>query len=386
MGEAFHRKTVIRMIYLDNAATTRVCPEAAEAALRCMTEEFGNPSSTHAPGRTARGRLREARAAIASSLGAAPEELFFTAGGTEGDNWAIRSGAKLMRHRGRHIISSAVEHDAVRKSLDELEKQGFEITRLSPAPDGSIAAEDVLAALREDTVLVSLMLVNNETGAVTDIASVARGLKAAGSQALLHTDAVQGYMKLPFSVKTLGADMITLSGHKIHAPKGIGALYVRRGLQLPPLLLGGGQENGRRSGTENLPGICAFAAAVKAAQADAHAHDRMAALRQRAVDTLRESISDLVVTGGGAPHILNVAFPGYRSEVLLNALDAKGVCVSMGSACKRGARSHVLEAMKLPPKVVAGSIRVSLCRFTTEADIDGFCAALSETLSALIRT
>lgn len=386
MGGAFHKKTVIHMIYLDNAATTRVCPEAAEAALCCMTEDFGNPSSTHAPGRAARGRLKEARAAIAASLGSSAEEIFFTAGGTEGDNWAIRSGAQLMRHKGRHIISSSLEHDAVRKSLDALENQGFEVTRLSPAPDGSIHAEDVLAALREDTVLVSLMLVNNETGAVTDIAAVAKALKAAGSQALLHTDAVQGYMKLPFSVKTLGADMITLSGHKIHAPKGIGALYVRRGLQLPPLLLGGGQENGRRSGTENLPGICAFAAAVKAAQADTDAHDRMAALRQRAVDTLRDSFPDLVVNGGGAPHILNVAFPGYRSEVLLNALDAKGVCVSMGSACKKGARSHVLEAMKLPPKVVAGSIRVSLCRLTTEADIDGFCAALSETLAALIRT
>ncbi len=386
MGKDIPKKSVIYMIYLDNAATTRVCPEAAEAALRCMTEGFGNPSSTHKPGRDARDALKAARGDIARAIGASPEELFFTAGGTEGDNWAIRSGAKLMRHRGRHIISSAVEHDAVRKSLDELEKEGFEITRLSPAPDGSVRTEDVLAALREDTILVSLMLVNNETGSVTDIAAIAKGLKASGSQALLHTDAVQAFLKVPFTAGSLGADMITLSGHKIHAPKGIGALYVRKALRLPPLLLGGGQEGGRRSGTENLPGICAFAAAVNAARQDTGAAERMKALRCRAVDGLRDAFPDLVLNGGGAPHILNAAFPGYRSEVLLNALDAKGVCVSMGSACKKGARSHVLEAMKLPQKVVAGSIRVSLCRFTTEEDIDGFVAAMAETLGALIRT
>ena len=374
------------MIYLDNAATTKVCPEAAAAALRCMTEDFGNPSSTHAPGRIARTALKEARAVIASSLGAAPGEIFFTAGGTEGDNWAVRSGAMLMRRKGRHIVSSAAEHDAVRRSVDELERGGFEVTRLSPAADGAIRAEDVLAALREDTILVSLMLVNNETGAVTDIASVAAALRGTGSDALLHTDAVQGYMKLPFTAKALGADMITLSGHKIHAPKGVGALYVRSGLRLPPLLLGGGQEDGRRSGTENLPGICAFAAAVNAARSDRDALSRMASLRQRAIDTLVAEAPDAVVNGGGAPHILNVALPGYKSEVLLNWLDARGICVSKGSACKKGARSHVLEAMRLPPKVIDGSLRVSLCRFTTEEEIDAFCQALLEARSSLYKT
>ena len=372
------------MIYLDNAATTRVCPEAAEAALKTMTEDFGNPSSTHGPGRRARDLLKSARETVAASLGARPEEIFFTAGGTEGDNWAIRSGARKMRHRGRHIISSAGEHDAVLKTLAYMEAQGWEVTRLAPGPEGAVSPEAVLAALREDTVLVSLMLVNNETGAVTDIPAVSRGLKAAGSKALLHTDAVQGFMKVPFTARSLGADMITLSGHKIHAPKGVGALYVRAGLNLPPLLLGGGQESGKRSGTENLPGIRAFQAAITAARQDRDALARMAALRQRAADTLTAAVPELVIVGGGAPHILNLSLPGYKSEVLLNYLDAMGVCVSKGSACKKGARSHVLEAMGLPNPVIDGSIRVSLCRFTTEEDIDGFCRALLEARSRLL--
>ncbi len=364
------------MIYLDNAATTKVCPEAAEAAWKYMTEDFGNPSSTHGPGRTARGALKSARADIAAAVGAAPEELFFTAGGTEGDNWALRSGAQHMRHKGKHIISSAAEHDAVRKCLDALEAEGWDVTRLKPGPDGAIRPDDVTAALRDDTVLVSLMLVNNETGAVTDIAAVSGALKAAGSPALLHTDAVQGFLKIPFTAKSLGADMITLSGHKIHGPKGVGALYVRKDLRLPPLILGGGQEDGRRSGTENLPGICAFQAAVNAGLRDRDACTRMTALRERAAARLAEAIPELVVIGGGAPHILNLSLPGYRSEVLLNFLDGAGICVSKGSACKKGARSHVLEAMGLDPKVIDGAIRVSLCRFTEASDIDGLCDAL----------
>lgn len=374
------------MIYLDNAATTKVCPEAAEAALRMMTADFGNPSSTHGLGRTARAALKSARETVASSIGAKPEEIFFTAGGTEGDNWALRSGAQLMRHKGRHIISSTTEHDAVLKSLDRLEADGFEVTRLTPGPDGAVSAGAVAEALRPDTILVSLMLVNNETGAITDISAVSNALKAAKSNALLHTDAVQAFLKVPFTAKSLGADMITLSGHKIHAPKGVGALYVRAGLRLPPLLLGGGQEDGKRSGTENLPGICAFAAAIEAAQNDADSLPRMTSLRQRVIDTLAASGVEYAVNGGGAPHVLNLSLPGYRAETILNILDSAGVCISTGSACKRGKRSHVLTAMGLPPRVIDGSIRVSLCRFTTEADIDGFCDALIRASQTLIKT
>lgn len=373
-------------VYFDNAATTPVCPEAARAALEMMTDCFGNPSSSHAPGRKAREALKNARRSLAGCLAAQPEEIFFTAGGTEADNWALRSGAHLGRHKGRHIISSLAEHDAVLKCLDDLEKQGYEVTRLSPAADGRIHPEDLSAALRPDTILVSLMLVNNETGAVNDISAFARAVRASGAPALLHTDAVQAFGKLPIKVKTLGADLISLSAHKIHGPKGVGALYIRKGVKLPPLLLGGGQENGLRSGTENLPGIAAFAAAAEAMQADREAHARMESLRQYILGRLSADRPELVVIGGGAPHLLNLSLPGYRSEVLMSALDARGVCVSKGSACKRGARSHVLQAMGLAPAVIDGAIRISLSRLSTREEADYFCDQLLQCWQELIKT
>lgn len=372
--------------YLDNAATTPVCPEAAEAAVRMMTANFGNPSSTHALGRAAREELKKARETIAASIGAQPGEIFFTASGTESDNWALRSGAQLMRHKGKHIISSTVEHDAIRKSLDELERLGYEVTRLSPAADGAIHADALAAALRPDTILVSLMLVNNETGAVSDVAAFSRTIRAAGCPALLHTDAVQGYCKLPFTVKSLGADMITLSAHKINAPKGTGALYVRSGVKLPPFLLGGGQEGGLRSGTENMPGIAAFAAAAAAAMADKGYRERMNALREHTLARLRAENPPLVVIGGGAPHLLCVSLPGWRSEVLLNFLDARGVSISKGSACKRGARSHVLEAMGLDARVIDGAVRVSFSRLTTQEEADYFCDCFAEARRTILST
>lgn len=372
--------------YLDNAATTPVCPEAAEAAVRMMTANFGNPSSTHALGRAAREELKKARETIAASIGAQPGEIFFTAGGTESDNWALRSGAQLMRHKGKHIISSTVEHDAIRKSLDELERLGYEVTRLSPAADGAIHADALAAALRPDTILVSLMLVNNETGAVSDVAAFSRTIRAAGCPALLHTDAVQGYCKLPFTVKSLGADMITLSAHKINAPKGTGALYVHSGVKLPPFLLGGGQEGGLRSGTENMPGIAAFAAAAAVAMADKGYRERMNALREHTLARLRAENPPLVVIGGGAPHLLCVSLPGWRSEVLLNFLDARGVSISKGSACKRGARSHVLEAMGLDARVIDGAVRVSFSRLTTQEEADYFCDCFAEARRTILST
>lgn len=370
--------------YLDNSATTKVCPEAAEAAMLAMTEIYGNPSSTHTKGREAKQLLDKSRKQVADALGCTVQELVFTSCGSESDNWAILNGAELMRRKGMHIISSQVEHDAVRKSLDELERRGFEVTRLKPDDTGAIPVQAVMEALRPDTALVTLMLVNNETGAVTDIGAIARAMKKAGSQALLHTDAVQAFMKLPFTVKSLGADLVSVSGHKIHAPKGIGALYIKNGVKLKPYLLGGGQENGRRAGTEAMPQIAAFGAACQAAREHLQEnYERMAALRQLAMDELRRDIPELVVIGGGAPHILSISLPGWRSEVLMNYMEAQEIYVSKSSACKKGGRSHVLEAIGLAPKVIDGAIRIGLSRFTTQEDILALCAALKEARSKL---
>lgn len=365
--------------YLDNAATTKVCDEAAQAALAAMTENYGNPSSTHTKGREANRLLESARKQVSAALGCTPGELIFTSCGSESDNWAIINGAEAMKRRGKHIISSAVEHDAVRRSLDELESRGFEVTRLAPDEKGGVSLDSVVSALRDDTILVSLMLVNNETGAVTDISSIARAVKKACPAALVHTDAVQGFMKVPFSAKSLGADMISISGHKIHAPKGVGALYIKNGLKLKPFILGGSQENGRRAGTEAMPQIAAFGAACEVARVGmAENIARMQSLRERAVERLSREIPELVLIGGGAPHILSISLPGWRSEVLMNYLEAKEVYVSRSSACKKGGRSHVLEAMGLSSRAIDGAIRVGLSRFTTAEDIDALCSALKE--------
>lgn len=372
-------------IYLDNAATTQVCPEAAAAALDAMTVRYGNPSSTHRMGREAKKLLDASRAAVAGALGCDAGELYFTSCGSESDNWAIRCGAAYGARRGgrKHIVSSAAEHSAVLRSLDALERQGFEVTRLKPEKDGSISPAAVLGALREDTGLVTLMLVNNETGAVTDVAEIARAVRERNPDTLIHTDAVQAFLKVPFSAKTLGADMVSISGHKIHAPKGIGALYVRKGLNLPPLIHGGGQEQGRRAGTESLPLIAALAAAVKAS--DPAAPARMRALRDRAADRLQSENPGLRVLSppDGAPQLLSVSLPGWRSEPILNFLEGQEIYISRSSACKKGGRSYVLEEMGLPPAVIDGAVRISLSRLTTEAEIDEFCAALSAARASL---
>lgn len=370
--------------YLDNSATTRVCPEAAEAAVYAMRECYGNPSSTHTKGREAKKLLDKSRGQVASLLGCRAQELVFTSCGSESDNWAVLAGAEAMKRRGAHIISSAVEHDAIRKALDELEARGFFVTRLKPAPDGSIPAEAVAEALRADTVLVSLMLVNNETGGVTDIAAVSRLLREAGSPALLHTDAVQAFGKLPFTARGLGADLISVSGHKLHAPKGIGALYIRSGLRLRPFLVGGGQEDGRRAGTEALPQIAAFGTAC--ALAGAHLEEnaaQMAALKQRCIDRLGRELPGFRCVQSAAPHILSLSLPGYRSEVLMNFLEAREIYVSKSSACKKGARSHVLEAIGLDARTIDGALRVGLSRYTTEADMDALCEGLLDAAKTL---
>ena len=370
--------------YFDNAATTRVCSEAAQAAMQMMTETYGNPSATYTLGRNAKAAVDKARKQVADALGCRPDNLYFTSCGSEGDNWAILSGARMMRRRGTHVITSTVEHDAVRKSMDALEKEGFEITRLQPNALGGIDPEQVASALRSDTVLVSLMMVNNETGAITDIAGIAKELRKANSIALLHTDAVQAFLKVPFRADKLGADLITISGHKIHAPKGIGALYIRDGLKLPPYILGGGQERGIRAGTEATPQIAAFGAAAElGSKAFPSARETMEQLRDSVRKQLGDAIEDVVFIGGGAPHILSISLPGYRSEVLMNFLEAKHIYTSKSSACKKGGRSHVLEAMGLPVRVIDGALRISFSRYTTQEEADALCSALIEAHASL---
>ena len=369
--------------YLDNSATTAVCPEAVEAAVEAMTLIYGNPSSTHTKGREAKKLLDKARGQLAAALGCKPTEVVYTSCGSESDNWAIIYGAESMKRKGRHIISSQLEHDAVRKALDELERRGFEVTRLKGEADGTVSPESVLNALREDTILVSLMLVNNETGAVTDISAISKALKKAKSQALLHTDAVQAFMKLPFSARTLGADMISVSGHKLHAPKGIGALYIREGVKLSPFIVGGGQENGRRAGTEAMPQIAAFGAACEAAARVKENASHMLSLKQDIIRILSESLPDFRYIDSAAPHILSISLPGWRSEVLMNFLEARGIYVSKSSACKKGGRSVVLEAMGLDARTIDGAIRIGLSRFSTQEDVRALTEGLVEASKSL---
>ena len=370
--------------YLDNSATTRVCPEAAEAALDAMLNTYGNPSSTYTKGREAKKLLDRSRKAVAAALGCDPTELVFTSCGSESDNWALLSGAEAMRRRGKHIITSLVEHDAIRNTAAELERRGFELTYLRPDSTGRIDPESVRAALRPDTILVSLMLVNNETGAVTDISAVSRILKAENSPALLHTDAVQGFMKLDFTAKSLGADLISVSGHKIHAPKGVGALYIRKGLRLQPFILGGAQEDGRRAGTEAMPQIAAFGEAARIAKAGLRENiAHMRALKAELMQRLPELIPDIRMLDTDAPHILSVSLPGFRSEVLMNYLEAREIYVSRSSACKKGARSHVLEAIGMEPRLIDGALRIGLCRYNTREDIDALANGLGEAYRTL---
>ncbi len=361
-------------IYFDHAATTPVCPEAVQAAAEAMTAGFGNPSSLYPIGKEAAQRREADRAVIAKALGCLPQELFFTSCGTEGDNWAISAAVELNRKKGNHIVTTAIEHDAVLQPMKALQRQGFEVTFLSPDREGHIDPQAVCAAIRPDTILVSMMLVNNETGAILPIQAAAGAIKAAGSPALLHTDAVQGFLKVPFTPKELGADLVTVCGHKIRAPKGIGALYIRKELisKLPPLMLGGGQEGGLRPGTEPTAQIAAFAAAVTAWEPGFSAHIR--SVRDYAAETLAPIPGVTLISRGDAPHILALSLPDFSGQSVVEALGGQGVCISSGSACHRGKPSHVFAAMPLPPKVRLGALRLSFGPESTREEVDELAA------------
>ena len=368
------------MIYLDNSATTKPCKEAVEAMTAALTEGWGNPSALYSFGIDAAHTLRTARKQVAAALGAEQDRVFFTSGGTEADNWAIYGTVKRLGKRGKHIITTAVEHHAILNCMKDLEAQGFEVTYLQPDSLGRITLEALKAAFRKDTILVSVMMVNNETGAVMPIAQMAKLTHKMCPNAIFHTDAVQGFLKIPFQAKSLGADLISISSHKIHGPKGAGALYISPKLKsFPPLLLGGGQEGGYRSGTEATPAISGFAAACATLNATLEEDiDQERQLLDGLIAEL-ERLPGLKINGAhDAPHILSLAIPGLPTQNTINILQDHGICVSAGSACAKGHRSHVMTAMNLPPEVIDGSFRISLCRDTTQEDLQKLVQILSE--------
>lgn len=366
------------MIYLDNSATTAPCQVAIEAVMGALTENWGNPSSLYQFGFDAAKALRTARNQVASALGAEPDRVYFTSGGTEADNWAIFGTANRFGKRNKHIVTTAIEHPAVLNCMKQLESQGYDVTYLQPDHTGQITVEQLKAALRADTFLVSIMMVNNEVGSVMPISQMAKITHKICPDAIFHTDAVQGFLKTPFQAKTLGADLISISSHKVHGPKGVGALYISPKLKsFPPLLFGGGQENNYRSGTEATPAIVGFGAACKVAGATMQqdiAHE--AQLLANLVEKL--SMLDGVIVNGchNAPHILSLSVPGIPTQNIINILQDAGICVSAGSACAKGHRSHVLTAMNLSPEIMDSSFRISLSRHTTQDELNVFIHTL----------
>lgn len=370
------------MIYFDNSATTRPCKEAVEAMTLAMTQNWANPSALYGFGIDAAKELRVSRQQVAAAMGAEPDRVFFTSGGTEADNWAIFGTVKRFGKRGKHIITTAIEHHAVLNCMKELEAQGYEVTYLQPDSMGCVTAQQLKAALRPDTILVSIMMVNNEVGSVMPIAQMAKLTHKLCPNAIFHTDAVQGFLKIPFSAKMLGADLISVSSHKIHGPKGAGALYISPKLKsFPPMIYGGGQESGYRSGTEGTPAIAGFAAACAACAATVTAdiaHE--SALLAKLVEKI-SSLEQIQINGAHqAPHILSLSIPGVPTQNTINILQDHEICVSAGSACAKGHRSHTLTAMNLSPQVLDSSFRVSLSRETTEEDLDALVAGIASVL------
>ena len=374
-------------VYFDNAATTGVRSEAVDVMVNVMSAVYGNPSSVHYMGRRAAGELEKARDSVSGALGARAEEIYFTSGGTEADNWAILGCAEVLSRHGRHIVTSAVEHDAVLEPVRKLGNMGWDVTYLVPDAKGRVAVEDFAAALREDTVFASIMIVNNETGAINPVGAYSEEIKRRRLDTILHTDAVQGFCKIPFSVKTLNAELVTVSAHKLHGPKGVGALYVKKGVKMPPMMLGGGHEKGKRSGTEALPAVAGFGEAARLGRLELEATaTAVQKLREHIVRRLSEELPETVIIGeGGSPFLLSLSLPGHKSEVLMSYLDSEGICVSKSAACKKGARSRVLEAMRLKNDVIDGALRVSFSRFNTQREADYFVQTLKKASKMLLK-
>ncbi|MEK6300203.1 MAG: cysteine desulfurase NifS [Acidobacteriota bacterium] len=380
-------------VYLDNSATTPVAPEVLDAMLPYFSEEIGNAQSVHSFGQRAKSAVEKARRQVAKLINASPAEIVFVSGGTEADNLAVRGVAEAHRDHGRHIITTKIEHPAVLATCESLEREGFRLTYLPVSSSGRVSVDDVRAAISDDTMLVSVMHANNETGTIQpieEIAEVVAEARASGAAHLhFHSDAVQSAGKIAVDVKRLGVDLLSLSSHKIHGPKGVGALYVRKGTRLAKLLYGGHHERDRRAGTENVPCIVGFGAAAELARV--HLSERQASMRElrdhleRQITTAAAEVRVNSDLGHRVPNISNLSFEGVDGESLLIALDLKGIAVSTGSACASGSLepSHVLQAMGLTRERVRGSLRLSLSAFTTREEIDYAVAALEETVVRL---
>jgi len=373
-------------IYFDNSSTTRVCREAAEKVMEVMTEEYGNPSSLHTKGFRAEQEMSAARESVAQALGAEPGEITFTSGGTESNNIALFGAARARRKRGRRIVTTAIEHPSVLNTVARLEQEGFEVIRLQPDGAGKIAPEQFREAVTPDTILVSVMRVNNEVGSIQPVEAAADAIEAAKAPALLHVDAVQAFGKLRLRPRRMRADLMSVSGHKIHAPKGVGALYIRSGVHIEPLTYGGGQERDMRPGTESVPLIAGLGAAVRALPEPEAELARMRELN----GFLRRELSKIPGVcfnspDDALPYILNLSAGGVRAETMLHFLSEKGIYVSSGSACSKGRESYVLRAMGLPKDRIGSALRLSFSRFNTKEEAETFVRALKNGLASLVK-
>lgn len=373
------------LVYLDNSATTKVCENAKNRIIDSLENTWGNPSSLHDKGIEAEALLLQAKDTVAKALGCTRDEIFFTSGGTEANNLAVLGAARAAIRKGSRVITSAVEHPSVQKAFDKLDEEGFEVIRIGTDQKGLIDISALREAINDKTVLVSIMAVNNEIGTVEPVSEIKRIIKEKGSDALFHIDAVQAFGKIPLNVRKLGADLMTVSSHKIHGPKGAGALYVKKGTRLIPNALGGSQEKGIRPGTEPMPAVAGFLGAVEALTVE-KSYERLSQLHSYLVGEIK-SREDIVINSpdDALPYILNISLPGYRSETLLNFLSENEIYVSSGSACAKGHKSHVLTAMKLPDRLIDSSLRISLSRYTTKEEIDFFIKNLDVAMKVIMK-
>lgn len=375
-----------KVIYLDNSATTKPCKETVEAIHNCLSENWGNPSSGYLPGINALEIIENSRRIIADSIGARENEIYFTGSGTEANNLAVFGVAHARKKLGNKIVSTTIEHPSVLKALEALTTEGFDVVLISPDKNGIISEESLYNAIDSRTVLVSIMLCNNEIGSVQPLSAAARIIKEKNAPALLHCDAVQAYGKLPVKVSKLGVDLLSASGHKIHASKGIGFLYKANKVNIHPLIYGGGQEKGLRSGTESVPLIAGFAAAVKALPNEQEQLAVQTELCEKAKELLTDTGKVFINSPQNAlPYILNISIDGYKSEPMLNALAAKNIFVSKGSACAKGHRSYVLSEIGLNNDRIDSAIRISFSRDNTLEDIVCLCEAINEITNKMRR-